>query len=106
MGSQGGSYIKKQKQKTNQKKKIPVPQASRGSRLILARFLREGRWGPMAHGPWPMAQGPWPTAHGPWPMDSPKNTLYFQYFAMNEHPIAAVKLSLRQSTSPGHFLSI
>ena len=25
---------------------------------------------------------------------------------MNEHPIAAVKLSLRLSTTPGHFLSI
>ena len=31
-------------------------------------------------------------AHGPWPMARPKNTLYFQYFGMNEHPIAAMKL--------------
>ena len=45
------------------------------------------RW-PMAHGPWPMAQGPWPKAHGPWP----KNILYFHYFGMNEHPVAAMKL--------------
>ena len=28
------------------------------------------------------------------------------YFGMNEHPIAAVKLSLRPPTSPGRFLSI
>ena len=27
-------------------------------------------------------------------------------FFTNEHPIAAVKLSLRQPTAPGHFLSI
>ena len=27
-------------------------------------------------------------------------------FGMNEHPIAAVKLLLRLSTTPGHFISI
>ena len=63
--------------------------------------MAHGQW-PMAHGPWPMAQGPWPKAHGPWHMAHgprpmayglwPKNILDFQYFGMNEHPIAAMKL--------------
>ena len=49
--------------------------------------MAHGPW-PMAHGPWPMAQGPWPMVHGPWP----RNTFCFQYFGMNEHPIAAMEL--------------